>query len=189
MGDHRFFYSFLLSEIKINHKKKINFADMELHTAYYSSPIGILEIKGNEDGLVSLLFKEEIVEPTAKIHESIKEVAYQLDEYFTGIRKEFGIKINPEGTVFQKRVWQTLQTVPFGKSNSYLDISKMLGDENTTRAVGNANGNNPIAIVIPCHRIIGSNGNLTGYAGGMWRKRWLIKHENSVNFGKQTELF
>ena len=102
---------------------------------------------------------------------------------------QFGIKINPEGTVFQKRVWQTLQTVPFGKSNSYLDISKMLGDENTTRAVGNANGNNPIAIIIPCHRIIGSNGNLTGYAGGMWRKRWLIKHENSVNFGKQTELF
>jgi methylated-DNA-[protein]-cysteine S-methyltransferase len=160
---------------------------MEFQTAYYSSPIGTLEIKGNEDGLFSLLFVEE--EPTIKIHDSIKEVAYQLDEYFTGIRKEFGLKLNPQGTEFQKRVWNELTAVSFGKTCSYLDISKQLGDENATRAVGNANGKNPIAIIIPCHRVIGSNGKLTGYAGGMWRKDWLLKHETGVVFGKQIELF
>lgn len=162
---------------------------MELHTAYYSSPIGTLEIKGNEEGLQSLLFMKEEVEPTEKIHESIKEVAYQLDEYFTGIRKEFGLKLNPEGTDFQKQVWNELQKIPFGKTSSYLDISKSLGDENATRAVGNANGRNPIAIVVPCHRVIGSNGKLTGYAGGLWRKEWLLNHENGVIHGKQTTLF
>lgn len=162
---------------------------MELQTAYYSSPIGTLEIKGNEDGLVSLEFLDEEVEPTAKVHESIKEVTYQLDEYFNGIRKEFGLKLNPAGTEFQKKVWKELVEVPFGKTCSYLDISLKLGDKNATRAVGNSNGKNPIAIVVPCHRVIGSTGKLTGYAGGLWRKEWLLKHEQGVIFGKQTELF
>lgn len=162
---------------------------MEVHVAYYSSPIGTLEIKGNEEGLISLEFMKEEMEPTEKIHESIKEVAYQLDEYFNGIRKEFGIKLNPEGTDFQKQVWKELLGVPFGKTSSYLEISKQLGDENATRAVGNANGRNPIAIIVPCHRVIGSNGKLTGYAGGLWRKEWLLNHENGVIFGKQTTLF
>ncbi len=162
---------------------------MELHTAHYSSPIGTLEIKGNEEGLYSLLFIEEEIEVTEKPHESIKEVLYQLDEYFNGIRKEFGLKMSPEGTEFQKRVWKELNEIPFGKTNSYLDISLKLGDENATRAVGNANGKNPIAIICPCHRVIGSSGKLTGYAGGLWRKEWLLNHEKSVIFGKQTELF
>ena len=162
---------------------------MELQTAYYSSPIGTLEIKGNDDGLCSLEFMEETIDPTEKVHESIKEVVYQLDEYFTGIRKEFGLKLNPEGTEFQKKVWKELIEIPFGKTWSYLDIALKLGDKNATRAVGNSNGKNPIAIVVPCHRVIGSTGKLTGYAGGLWRKEWLLKHENSVIFGKQTELF
>ena len=162
---------------------------MELHKAYYSSPIGTLEITGNEDGVVSILFKDEEAEPSKKIHDSLKEVLYQLDEYFTGIRKEFGLKVNPAGTEFQKRVWKELNTIPFGKTNSYLDVSLLLGDENATRAVGNANGKNPISIVCPCHRVIGSNGKLTGYAGGLWRKEWLLNHEKGVIFGKQTELF
>ncbi|HLC82745.1 MAG TPA: methylated-DNA--[protein]-cysteine S-methyltransferase, partial [Bacteroidia bacterium] len=138
---------------------------MELQTAYYSSPIGTLEIKGNDDGLCSLEFMEETIDPTEKVHESIKEVVYQLDEYFTGIRKEFGLKLNPEGTEFQKKVWKELIEIPFGKTWSYLDIALKLGDKNATRAVGNSNGKNPIAIVVPCHRVIGSTGKLTGYAG------------------------
>lgn len=162
---------------------------MELHIAYYSSPIGTLEIKGNEDGLVSLEFLDEAVDPTEKVHESIKEVTYQLDEYFTGIRKEFGLKLNPVGTEFQKKVWKELEEIPFGKTWSYLDIALKLADKNATRAVGNSNAKNPIAIIVPCHRVIGSTGKLTGYAGGLWRKEWLLKHEHSVIFGKQTELF
>lgn len=162
---------------------------MGLHTAYYASPIGTLEIKGNEEGLFSLLFMNEEVEPSTKVHESIKEVTYQLDEYFTGIRKEFGLKLNPEGTEFQKRVWKELTEIEFGKTCSYLDISLKLGDKNATRAVGNSNGKNPIAIIVPCHRVIGSSGKLTGYAGGIWRKEWLLNHEKSIIFGKQTELF
>jgi len=162
---------------------------MEIQTAYYNSPIGTIEIKGNDDGIKSILFTEEEKEATKIIHESLKEVIYQLDEYFTGIRKEFGIKLNPEGTAFQKRVWKELLTSPFGKKNSYLHLAKLLGDENTNRAIGNATSKNPIAIIIPCHRVIGSNGKLTGYAGGIWRKEWLLKHEKSVVIGKQTELF
>ena len=162
---------------------------MELQTAYYSSPIGTLEIKGNEDGLVSLEFMEETIDPTAKVHESIKEVTYQLDEYFNGIRKEFGLKLNPAGTEFQKKVWKELVEVPFGKTCSYLDIFLKIGDKNAPGAVGNSNGKNPIAIVVPCHRVIGSTGKLTGYAGGLWRKQWLLKHEQGVIVGKQTELF
>lgn len=162
---------------------------MELHKAYYSSPIGTLEITGNEDGIISLEFIDEEIEPSKKIHESIKEVIYQLDEYFSGIRKEFGLKLNPAGTEFQKKVWKELMVIPFGKTSSYLDISLQLGDKNATRAVGNANGKNPIAIIVPCHRVIGNSGKLTGYAGGLWRKEWLLNHEKGVIFGKQTELF
>ncbi|MGZ4035714.1 MAG: methylated-DNA--[protein]-cysteine S-methyltransferase, partial [Bacteroidia bacterium] len=103
--------------------------------------------------------------------------------------KEFGLKLNPQGSEFQKKVWNQLLEVPFGKTNSYLDISKKLGDPNATRAVGNANGSNPICIIIPCHRVIGSSGKLVGYSGGLWRKVWLLNHEKSITFGKQTELF
>ena len=162
---------------------------MEIQTAYYSSPIGTLEIKGNADGIVSVLFMDETIDATVKIPEYLKEVFYQFDEYFTGIRKEFGLKLNPEGTEFQKRVWKELTEIEFGKTCSYLDISLKLDDKNATRAVGNANGKNPIAIIVPCHRVIGSSGKLTGYAGGLWRKEWLLKHESGVIFGKQTELF
>ena len=159
------------------------------YTTYFSSPIGLIEITGNEDGIASLYFVEEKKIATAKVHESLKECVYQLEEYFNGIRKDFGLKLNPEGTEFQKRVWEKLLEVPFGKTATYLDISKKLGDANATRAVGNANGSNPISIIIPCHRVIGVNGKLVGYGGGLWRKEWLLNHENSAVFGKQTSLF
>ena len=162
---------------------------MELHTTYYSSSIGLLEITGNDDGIVSIHFVDEKKKNSTKTHSSLKECVYQLDEYFTGDRKEFGLKLNPSGTDFQKRVWEQLITVPFGKTASYLDISKKLGDANATRAVGNANGSNPIPIIVPCHRVIGVSGKLVGYSGGLWRKEWLLNHEKSSTFGKQTNLF
>lgn len=162
---------------------------MSLHLTYYSSPIGIIEITGNEEGIVSLYFVDAKKDDSQLIPAELKECVYQLDEYFKGIRKEFGLKLNPQGSEFQKKVWNQLLTVPFGKTASYLQISKQLGDSNATRAVGNANGSNPISIVVPCHRIIGSNGKLTGYSGGLWRKEWLLNHEKTLLFGKQAELF
>ena len=162
---------------------------MNLHTSYYSSPIGLIEVTGNEDGIATLYFVEEKKTTSTKVHASLKECMLQLEEYFNGIRKDFGLKLNPEGTEFQKKVWDTLLTVSFGKTTTYLDISKKIGDANATRAVGNANGSNPISIIIPCHRIIGVNGKLVGYGGGLWRKEWLLNHEGSIVFGKQTTLF
>ena len=162
---------------------------METHTAYYLSPIGLIEITGNEDGIATVLFLEDKNNPSKIIHPSLKECAYQLDEYFVGIRKEFGLKLNPKGSEFQKKVWNKLEQVSFGKTRSYLQISKQMGDANATRAVGNANSKNPICIIIPCHRIIGNSGKLVGYSGKLWRKEWLLNHEKSVIFGKQTELF
>jgi methylated-DNA-[protein]-cysteine S-methyltransferase len=162
---------------------------MLLQTTYLSSPIGLIEITGNDDGIATLYFVDTKKNNSTKVPSLLKECVYQLDEYFKGIRKEFGLKLNPQGTDFQKKVWNELHTVAFGKTKSYLQISKQIGDSNATRAVGNANGSNPISIIIPCHRVIGSDGKLTGYGGGLWRKEWLLNHENNCTFGKQTELF
>lgn len=163
---------------------------LPLQTTYYSSPIGTIEITGNEDGIASLYFVDTKKEDVPQIVDvALKECVYQLDEYFKGIRKEFGLQLNPHGSEFQKKIWNELHTVPFGKTASYLQISKQIGDPNATRAVGNANGSNPISIIIPCHRVIGSNGKLTGYGGGLWRKEWLLNHERTIVYGKQAELF
>ncbi|MCW3085649.1 MAG: ogt [Bacteroidetes bacterium] len=162
---------------------------MELHTAYYSSPIGLIEITGDEDGIATVYFVDERRHTSTKVHPSLKECLYQLEEYFKGMRKDFGIKLNAKGSDFQKKVWDKLVTIPFGKTVSYLDVSKMLGDANATRAVGNANGSNPISVIVPCHRVIGVNGKLVGYGAGVWRKEWLLNHERGIVFGKQTALF
>ena len=108
----------------------------------------------------------------------LKKCVFQLQQYFDGNRKEFDLKLNPKGTEFQKRVWSQLQAIPYGKTTSYLEFSKQLGDAKAIRAVANANSKNPIGIVIPCHRVIGSDGRLTGYAGGLHRKKWLLEHES-----------
>ena len=162
---------------------------MSVHSAYYSSPIGLIEVTGNEEGIASLYFVDIKKENISRIHPSLKECIYQLEEYFSGLRNEFGLKLNPGGTEFQKKVWFQLETIPFGKTTSYLQISKQIGDANATRAVGNANASNPISIIIPCHRVIGNSGKLIGYGGGLWRKEWLLNHEKGCVFGKQTELF
>ena len=154
--------------------------------AIISSPLGSIEITGNEDGIYSIYFLDEDIAPTKNVPEFLSQTVAQLSEYFEGRRVSFDLKLTPEGTVFQKRVWQELQQIPFGKTTSYLTMAKNLGDPKVIRAAASANGKNPISIVIPCHRVIGSDNSLTGYAGGLWRKKWLLEHESPV---KQTSLF
>lgn len=145
---------------------------------YYRTPIGTAKIEGDKNGIRSITVIDEKIETPLNIPSSLQNCVQQLDEYFNGNRTEFNLKLNPQGTNFQKRVWKELLNVPYGKTRSYLEQSKKLGDVKAIRAVASANGKNPIWIVIPCHRIIGSNGSLTGYAGGLWRKKWLLEHEN-----------
>ena len=147
-------------------------------TAYYKTPIGIAKIVGDKDGIQSVTVIEDEIEASKEIPFYLQECIQQLNEYFNGTRTNFKLKLNPQGTDFQKRVWTELLNVPFGKTRNYLQQSKKLGDSKAIRAVASANGKNPIWIVIPCHRIIGSDGSLTGYAGGLWRKKWLLAHES-----------
>ncbi len=160
---------------------------MSIETAYYSSPIGTLEITGDEKSIHSIYFIEDEHSATENISsKEIKNCVLQLEEYFSGNRKEFELTLAPKGTKFQGKVWNELLKVPFGKTRSYLEQSKKLGDIKAIRAVASANGKNPISVIIPCHRIIGSDGSLTGYAGGVWRKKWLLEHESGT---KQQSLF
>jgi len=169
------------------------------------SPLGFTKIIGDKDGIASVtvlnnislsegesdnlsfLRKQESKEKiTDIIPVELEDCVIQINEYFEGYRKQFDLKLNPEGTNFQKKVWQQLQKIPFGKTISYLELSKQLGDVKAIRAVANANGKNPIWIIVPCHRVIGSDGSLTGYAGGLHRKKWLLNHESPF---KQQSLF
>lgn len=156
-----------------------------MEIVFINSPLGITKIVGDENGIseISVLSEGEV---TTKIPKQLKEAVTQLKEYFSGKRNDFDFKINPKGTEFQQKVWQELGNIPFGKTISYLDLSKKIGDVKAIRAVASANGKNPLWIVIPCHRVIGTDGSLTGYAGGLWRKKWLIEHENPSN---QQRLF
>mgnify|MGYP005989082719 CR=1 FL=1 len=160
-------------------------------TTYYKSPIGTAKIVGDINGIqsISLLDKELLIddEDSCKnLVSCMENCVVQLEEYFIGARTKFDLKLNPKGTDFQQKVWKELLNIPFNKVRTYLEQTKALGDVKAIRAVASANGKNPIAIVIPCHRVIGSDGSLTGYAGGLWRKKWLLEHENPV---KQQSLF
>lgn len=157
-----------------------------METALIRTPLGITKLKGDESGLSSITVLDEELGPSTVIPEVLEDAVYQLQEYFEGKRESFSLTLNPIGTEFQKRVWNALVDIPYGKTVSYLDLSKTLGDANAIRAVAAANGKNPLWIVIPCHRVIGSDGSLTGYAGGLHRKKWLLDHENPV---KQQSLF
>ncbi|UKM65652.1 methylated-DNA--[protein]-cysteine S-methyltransferase [Flavobacteriaceae bacterium GSB9] len=150
-----------------------------------TSPLGAIKITGDENGITEVSFLDSEMESTF-IPTVLKKCVFQLQQYFDGNRKEFDLKLNPKGTEFQKRVWSQLQAIPYGKTTSYLEFSKQLGDAKAIRAVANANSKNPIGIVIPCHRVIGSDGRLTGYAGGLHRKKWLLEHESQ---SKQQSLF
>jgi len=154
--------------------------------AYIETPLGVAKIKGDENGVTSITILNSKETITDSIPEVLKDTVYQLREYFKEERKEFQLKLNPEGTDFQKRVWKALEEIPYGKTVSYLQLSKTLGDPKAIRAVAAANGKNPLWIVIPCHRVLGSDGSLTGYAGGLARKKWLLALESPA---KQQSLF
>lgn len=147
-------------------------------TAYYKTPIGIAKIIGDENGVSAITVIDEVEEINDEIPMCLQDCVRQLDEYFNRTRTDFDLKLNPLGTDFQQKVWKELLKVPYGKTATYLEQSKKLGNVKAIRAVASANGKNPLWIVIPCHRIIGSDGSLTGYAGGIWRKKWLLEHEN-----------
>jgi methylated-DNA-[protein]-cysteine S-methyltransferase len=159
-------------------------------TTYFKTPIGTAKIVGDQNGIqsITVLDDDAISEDLlkAKTPECLQDCVVQLEEYFNGKRASFNLTVNPKGTKFQIKVWKSLLKIKFGKTKSYLEQSKALGDIKAIRAVASANGKNPIWIIIPCHRVIGSDGSLTGYAGGIWRKKWLIAHENPV---KQQSLF
>ncbi len=144
---------------------------------YYDSPIGILEISGTEEGITGVHFVDKKVDPEPSIPLPLKDCCRQLYEYFVGDRKEFSLKLQLEGTSFQKKVWNQLLKIPFGKTMSYKDIARAIRNDRAVRAVGGANGRNHIAIIIPCHRVIAHDGTLGGYGGGLWRKEWLLEHE------------
>jgi len=143
-----------------------------------NSPLGFTKIVGDGQGIASVTVLNSEEKVTDIIPQELEDCVDQLKEYFQGERQQFNFQINPKGTEFQKRVWQKLLSIPFGKTASYLELSKQLGDVKAIRAVANANGKNPLWIVVPCHRVIGSDGSLTGYAGGLQRKQWLLEHES-----------
>ena len=157
----------------------------ELVSTCMQSSLGMIEIAGSDDGIASIEFVER-GEIDNRAPDCLADGVRQLQEYFAGARKEFSCKLDLRGTEFQKRVWEKLLTIPFGKTQSYLDVAFALGDKKSIRAVGRANGQNPIVIVVPCHRVIGSDGSLTGYGGGLWRKEWLLNFEGSR---PQTSMF
>ena len=156
-----------------------------METTYMQTPLGIAEIIGDENGVSSISVIDEGTISTV-IPFELQNAVKQLNEYFSGNRTSFDFKLNPKGTEFQQKVWKGLLQIPFGKTRTYLEQSKILGDVKAIRAVASANGKNPLWIVVPCHRVIGSDGSLTGYAGGLWRKKWLLEHENPT---AQQSLF
>ncbi|GAC16520.1 methylated-DNA--[protein]-cysteine S-methyltransferase [Aliiglaciecola lipolytica] len=152
----------------------------EIYFEYLTTPIGQLEICANESAITSIYFSN-VQQQYAQTSELTHEAAAQLTAYFNGNLTEFQLPLGSAGTEFQQQVWQALCHIPFGSTCSYADIANQLQNPKAVRAVGAANGKNPISIVVPCHRVIGKNGTLTGYAGGLDRKSWLLALEQKVN--------
>jgi methylated-DNA-[protein]-cysteine S-methyltransferase len=159
-------------------------------TTYINSPIGVISLSFNSKfELTAAEFKDKEQFLPVPNDDGIKEIENtlkQFEEYFEGKRTQFDLKLAPKGTYFQKKVWAQLQEIQFGKTMTYQQMANQLGDPKVIRAAASANGKNPISIIIPCHRVIGSDGSLTGYAGGLHRKKWLLEHESPV---KQQSLF
>ena len=153
---------------------------MDIQKAYYKSEIGYLEITGTEKGIQGIHFIEEKPAYVRPIHPCLHEGYDQMDEYFRATRQTFDLDLVIEGTDFQLKVWMALLKIPYGTRVSYKDIAKAIGNPSAVRAVGGANGRNQIGVIIPCHRVIRSDGHLGGYGSGTWRKEWLLKHEMKV---------
>ena len=160
--------------------------------AYLDSPIGMLELQADREGLrsVHILAAGDVAKPAGPASGILADAIRQMEAYFQGQLAQFDLPLSPRGTDFQRRVWVTLAGVPAGKTITYLELARRLGDPKCIRAAGTANGKNPIAVIIPCHRVIGSDGSLVGYAGGLPAKQWLLEHEQR-NWGKafQSALF
>lgn len=162
---------------------------MTIETTYYHSPVGILKISGTDHFISEVSFhdtSEKAEGNKRSISPMLINCIEQLIQYFNGERRKFELPLNQTGTPYQQDVWNYLLAIPYGKTISYLDLAKTTGDAKATRAVANANGKNNIAIIVPCHRVIGSNKELTGYAGGLWRKKWLLELEAKIAHGVQT---
>jgi methylated-DNA-[protein]-cysteine S-methyltransferase len=164
---------------------------MSLSYKFIDSPIGKLKLVASEDGLVAILWEKEnprrvrLEDMVQDLNQPVLlDTERELNEYFSGKRSKFSVRLDMRGTLFQKQVWDLLQCIPFGQTRTYGQLARQLGDPNATRAVGAANGRNPISIIVPCHRVIGSAGRLTGFAGGLDAKAYLLKLE-----GQENQLF
>ena len=159
---------------------------------YYQSPIGLVKVSGTETYISEMIFEDDIQKASLEISDNlfipgmIIQAMEQLIEYFNGERRIFDLPINQQGTEFQQKVWHELVNIPYGKTISYLELSRRLGNPKVIRAAASANGKNNICIIVPCHRVIGANNDLVGYAGGLWRKKWLLGLENKIANGVQT---
>ena len=168
----------------------------EIRVTYYESPIGLLEVRGGERGVSAVTFVDAIASRAPRagrgargakaarggkgpLPAALADCLTQLDQYFRGRRRTFSVKLDLGGTAFQNKVWRALRAVRFGRTASYKDIARNVGNPAGTRAVGGANHRNPVSIIVPCHRVVGSDGRLTGYGGGLWRKDWLLRHEGN----------
>jgi len=156
-----------------------------IQRAFLKTPVGYLEITGSGKGIRSLFFLNFRVR-TQRVPSDLKLCVGQLEAYFSGLRKTFDLELDLQGTDFQMRVWKEVQKIPYGSAISYHELARRTGNDNAFRAVGGANGRNPISIIIPCHRVVGHDGKLVGYAGGLWRKKWLLEHEHAF---LQRDLF
>ena len=162
---------------------------MSVFNTCYHSPIGKIKISGTADYISQVIFVNEDA-PAVEISETIPplliECTEQLIQYFQGARRSFELPLNQQGTAFQQEVWTELMSIGYAKTISYINVARRTGDPKATRAVANANGKNNLCIIVPCHRVIGANHELTGYSGGLWRKKWLLEHEKKVAYGIQT---
>ena len=183
------------SQINKHSSKFFNIFLMPIQISFFNSPIGILEIKASNEFIHSLQFNSTLKNPGTAVNREIEEqhnhpimveCERQLTAYFEGERKAFDLPFQQEGSAFQQQVWAELLHIPFGRTISYMELSKRIKNVKAIRAVGTANGSNAISIVVPCHRVIGSNGDLTGYSGDLWRKKWLLDHEGKFANGIQT---
>jgi methylated-DNA-[protein]-cysteine S-methyltransferase len=146
---------------------------------FYESPLGFLEVRGSEAGVAEVSFITTPRPPTGDgpLPRPLADCLDQLDGYFRGVLKEFSVELDLRGTAFQMMVWAELRSIAFGETTTYKALARAVGNPAATRAVGGANHRNPVSIIVPCHRVIGSDGRLTGYGGGLWRKDWLLRHE------------
>ncbi len=161
----------------------------EYYYTYYESPVGLLKIGGTDSYITELSFLDnshQLAYGVPGVSDILHQCTEQLIEFFQGRRKSFNIPIHQEGTDFQQRVWNHLMQIPFGKTISYMDLAKRMGDPKVIRAAASTNGKNKIAIIVPCHRVIGTDKSLVGYSGGMQRKQWLLQHEFRIAHGIQT---